>query len=241
MSHRAKRWVPVVVVLTLGVSSGPWARAQDKTATDPGDEAGFVRLFNGKDLSGWEGDLQVWSVKDGAIRCQSPEKGSRNWLVWRGGTLEDFELRLRFRFSAGNSGVQVRSKEVEKCMVRGYQVEVAPKEKMGLWHHSLSPAKERSHLATAGQKVVIAPDGKKTITTFGEPEQVQAAFKENQWNDLVVTARGPRLVQIINGVVFVELTDREKQYAARSGVLAFQDHGHGTVVEFKDIRLKTLR
>jgi hypothetical protein len=211
-----------------------WAVAAD-------EETGFTRLFNGKDLTGWEGDPKVWSVQDGAIRCESPEEQTRNWLVWRGGTPGDFELRLRFRFTRGNSGVQVRSKEIEKCMVRGYQVEVAAREKMGLWHHSISPSKHRSHLATAGQKVQIAEDGRKTVESIGAPERIQAAYRENDWNDLTVIADGPRLVQIINGTVFAELIDEEKEHSARSGVVAFQDHGRGTVVEFKDVRLKRLR
>ena len=203
-------------------------------------EPGFVSLFNGKDLSGWESLPGAWEVKDGAIRCTGNQKGSKNWIIWRGGLLEDFELRLSFRFTSGNSGVQVRSKDLGELQVRGYQVEVAPAEKMGLWHHSLSPEKHRSHLATAGQKVAIAPDGEKTAQLSAAASEVQAYFKEGDWNELVVTGRGPHLVQKINGVVFAELIDEEKAYAMRSGVLAFQDHGKGTVVEFKDIRLKKL-
>ena len=55
---------------------------------------------------------------------------------------------------------------------------------------------------------------------------------------MVIIAEGTKLVQTINGVVFAELVDEDAKYAAESGVLAFQDHGKGTVVEFKDIRLK---
>lgn len=230
-------WVGGLVVLFF---SAAWSSAGEQPARNAQDEPGFVRIFNGKDLSGWDGDPKVWSVKDGAICCASPEDGQRNWLVWQGGEPADFELRLRFRFSAGNSGVQVRSKEIEKRMVQGYQVEVAAKDKMGLWHHSIAPAKHRSHLATAGQKVIISPDGEKTITPLGDPEEIQAAFKDNDWNDLTVIARGTRLIQKINGVLFADLTDEEKEYSSRSGVLAFQDHGRGTVVQFKDVRLKHL-
>lgn len=134
--------------------------------------------------------------------------------------------------------MQVCSKDIQKWWVGGYQVEVAQKEKMGLWHHSIAPAKHRGHLATAGQKVHIGPDGETKVTSIGTPEELQAAYKENDWNDLTVIAKGPHFVQKINGVVFAELTDEDKQYSAASGVLALQDHGHGTLVEFKDIRLK---
>ena len=75
---------------------------------------------------------------------------------------------------------------------------------------------------------------------MGDPKKIQSAFRENDWNDLTVIAKGPRMVQIINGTVFAELVDEEEPYSEKSGVLAFQDHGHGTVVEFKNVRLKSL-
>ncbi len=55
---------------------------------------------------------------------------------------------------------------------------------------------------------------------------------------MTVIARGPRLIQKINGVVLADLTDEQTVFSSRSGVIAFQDHGKGTVVEFKDIRIR---
>ena len=223
----------VVVTLSLCITAHTDAKV-DKTG-----EKGFARIFNGKDLTGWEGDKTAWHVKDGAIATVGG-KSKKNWLIWRGGKTGDFELRLKFKFSKGNSGVQVRSKEIEKWMVRGYQVEIASYPKMGLWHHSLSPSKHRSHLAIAGQRVAIAPDGSKKVEKLGDPKKIQAVCKDNEWNDLVVIARGPRLIQKINGVVFTDLTDNEDKYSSRSGLLALQDHGKGCVAAFKDIRIKHL-
>lgn len=156
----------------------------------------------------------------------------------RGGELADFELRLKFRFTSGNSGVQVRSKDEGDFQVRGYQVEIATADKMGLWHHSLSPEPYRSHLATAGQQARVSADGSKTHQQFAEAVEIQKSCKDGEWNDLVIIAEGTKLVQIVNGVVFAELVDEDAKYAAKSGVLAFQDHGKGTIAEFKDIRLK---
>jgi len=87
-------------------------------------QQGFACLFNGKDLTGWEGRPEAWEVQDGAIWCTGKE-ATRNWLIWRGGQPRDVELRLQFKYVKGNSGVQVRSKEIKPFLVRGYQVEVA--------------------------------------------------------------------------------------------------------------------
>ena len=56
-------------------------------------EKGFTSIFNGKDLTGWEGMPGMWMVKDGAI---TPKQSTiNNWVFWRGGQPADFELRDR--------------------------------------------------------------------------------------------------------------------------------------------------
>src|SRR5258705_13734773 len=82
-------------------------------------EAGFKKILNGKDLSGWGGVPDLWSVKDGAITgqttAQHPAKGN-TFLVWTNGVVADFELRCSFKLVAdntkgfANSGIQYRSK-----------------------------------------------------------------------------------------------------------------------------------
>jgi hypothetical protein len=223
----------LLILAPCGLAFAEEPQVKDATLA----QRGFVCLFNGKDLEGWEGRPQAWEVRDGAIWCTGKE-ATRNWLIWRGGKLHDFELRLRFKYVQGNSGVQVRSKEIEPFMVRGYQVEVAAQNKMGLWHHSISPAKHRSHLATAGQQVRIAVDGTKIVRQVDEAAEVQAAYRQDDWNELTVVGKGPRLIQKINDVVFADLLDEDAEYSIPTGVLAFQDHGHGTIVGFKDIWLK---
>ena len=231
MTHSAKSVGLKSMLLLVGLLFGCDLHAQ---------ELGFTAIFNGKDLTGWEGDDKSWAVVDGAIHSTGGNS-KKNWLIWRGGELSDFELRLSFKFTKGNSGVQVRSKEIDKWQVRGYQVEIANASKMGLWHHSLAPEKHRSHLATAGQRVRIGRDGKRAVEQRAPPAEVQSICRDNDWNELVVTAVGPRLVQEVNGVVFSELIDEEATHAERSGLLALQDHGKGCVAAFKNIRIKHLR
>ncbi len=210
-------------------------------STSAAAESGFQSIFNGKDLTGWDAMPGMWTVRDGAIQSIGDKNGKKNWIIWRGGSLEDFELRLKFKFTSGNSGVQVRSYEMDGYQVRGYQIEVAQQDKMGLWHHSLAPSKHRSHLATAGQRNVIAWDGGKKVDQVAEPASVQKAFHEGEWNDMTIIGRGPRLIQKVNGVVLADLVDGERGYSRRSGLLAFQDHGKGTVAAFKEVRVKHIR
>lgn len=228
-----------VVILAVVVALGAGRQSQAGPAAN---EQGFVKIFNGKDLSGWDGDKRFWSVKDGVIHGETTRDNPapyNTFLIWRGGVLGDFELRLSFRILSGNSGVQVRSRHLGGWRVKGYQVEVAPpRSKMGLFYEE----RGRKRLATCGQKVVIRPGGKKeVVASLGDPKKLQSVYKEKDWNDLVVIARGNHLVQKINGVVFSEIIDEDKENAASTGILALQLHaGPPTLVEFKNIRLKAL-
>ena len=94
---------------------------------------GFQSLFNGKDLSGWAGKTEFWSVKDGAIFGQTtkdkPTKGN-TFLVWQGGDAGDFVFKAKVRFSGNNSGVQYRSELVgkpEDVVAKAYQADLHPK------------------------------------------------------------------------------------------------------------------
>jgi len=139
--------------------------------------------------------------------------------------------------------VQVRSDDLGEWQIFGYQVEIAERNKMGMWHHSLlektHPKKETRHLmTTAGQKAVIDAMGEKSIEQFADTAEIQSAYREGEWNDLEIIAHGPRLVQKINGVVFAELVDEDPEMSRRIGWIALQDHGKGCLVAFRKIELR---
>lgn len=206
------------------------------------EEAGFVPLFNGSDLEGWDSKSGAWEVRDGEIWCTGDSEG-RNWLIWRGGQPADFFLRLEFRWDKGNSGVQVRSDDLGDWQVFGYQVEIARREVMGLWHHSLidkeHPKREaRFLMTTAGEKAVIGKDGTRSNTQLKAAAEVQAHYKEHEWNTMEIIAKGDQIVQNINGVHFATLIDNDAEMSRRKGFIAFQDHGKGCTVAFRNIRLK---
>jgi|GEM_PF-429838 len=208
------------------------------------DEPGFVDIFDGKSLEGWDGKPGSWEVRDGAIHCTGKAE-KRNWLIWRGGEPADFILRMDCRWEQGNSGIQVRSDDLGGWQVFGYQVELAAQKKMGLWHHSLMPkehpAKKARHLmTTAGEAATISAAGVRTNQTRKAAAEVQAGFREREWNTLEIEARGDLLIQRFNGVEFSRLTDRDARMSRRAGFIALQDHGKGCLVAFRKIRIKHL-
>ena len=226
------------------------------TAAAAEAEPGFKSLFNGKDLSGWEGLPQFWSVKDGAITGQTtkdnPAKGN-TFLVWKGGDVTDFELRLSYKLSAdggkgfANSGVQYRSKlaDPKNFVVGGYQGDMeAGKSYSGILYEE----RGRGILAERGQKVVIKPganDGNRAkievIGTLGSSDEIQKKIKPEGWNEYVIIAKGNHLQHFINGLQTVDVTDEQPGKAAKSGILALQLHaGDPMTAQFKDIRIKSL-
>jgi hypothetical protein len=211
------------------------------------DEAGFKPLFNGKDLTGWTGNPDLWSVEDGTIKGitkADPKLTHNTFLVWTNGDVADFELRLSYKIVAGNSGIQYRSKVLRQGaqgpIVGGYQADFeAGKTYSGILYEEQG----RGILAQRGQKTVIeAATGKPKVTgSVGDTKEIQAKIKHEDWNEYVVIAKGNHLQHFINGVQTVDVTDEHEAKAAKSGALALQIHtGPPMTVQFKNLRIKDL-
>jgi len=214
-------------------------------------EPGFKSLFNGKDLTGWAGRPQHWSVQDGAITGvttkETPAQGN-NFLITKDGdqdlVVSDFELRFSYCFtgSYGNSGLQYRSVNKGNFVVNGYQADF----EVGLsFSGILYEEGGRGILAERGKKVVIKEvDGKtkvEVVGSVGDSKEIQANIRTNGWNDYIVIAQGNHLQHFINGKQTVDVVDEQESKAAKSGILAFQIHaGPPMKVQFKDIRIKSL-
>ena len=214
-------------------------------------EPGFKSLFNGKDLTGWAGRPNHWSVQDGAITGvtskDNPAKGN-NFIIAKDGDkdliVDDFELRFSYKFSSdwGNSGCQYRSKDFGNFVVGGYQAdfEVGPTFSGILYEERMS----RGIMAQRGEKVVWGADGKKQVVgkTDKTSAEIQAAIKKNDWNDYVIIAKGNHLQHFINGLQTVDVIDQDPKKQVFSGILAFQIHqGEPMKIQFKDIRIKSLK
>jgi hypothetical protein len=207
-----------------------------------GAESGKA-LFNGKDLTDWDGDPRFWSVKDGTITglttVEVPTKGN-TFCVWRGGTPKDFELHAMFKMENHNSGIQYRSKTVDndqnKWVMMGYQADM---DESHTYTGGLYEERGRGVLAKPGQKVTVGADGKPKVTgTLHDAKEVKAAIKDKDWNEYVIIARGNHLVQKLNGLDTVDLTDEDEKRRAMEGLIGLQLHaGKPMKVQFKDITL----
>jgi hypothetical protein len=233
-----------------GELSEPTLRRELALLDDRPAEPGFTRLFNGKELAGWEGNPKLWSVKDGAITGQTtaenPAKGN-TFLIWTNGVVADFELRCSFRLVPGdaqgfsNSGIQYRSKVVDPAnwVVGGYQADM---EAGPTYTGILYEERFRGIMAGRGEKVVWDKDGKKQVVgSVGDAAAIEASIKKGDWNDYVIIAQGNHLQQFVNGKQTIDVVDDDQAKRAMTGVLALQLHaGPPMMAQFKDIRLKKL-
>lgn len=202
----------------------------------------FVSLFNGKDLSGWDGDPKLWSVRDGIVTgvCAGPEAFPDNtFLIWRGGVLTDFELRVVMRVKGdNNSGIQYRSRPAPGAgpwAISGYQCDVHPAvEHTGMTYEE----KGRGIFGLNGKSVILDPSGTRWLTAEQEPVRVNVS----DWNEYTVIARGNRLIHKVNGQVSSELIDCDEKGRALEGLLAIQLHrGNANTVEIRELQLKVIR
>ena len=225
-----------LMALLLVLPFAPWV------SVAKGEDGGFVSVFDGMTLTGWNGKPEFWSVRDEAITGETtPEKPTdgNTFLIFKD-EIGDFEFRVKVRILSGNSGIQFRSIDKGNFVVHGYQTDVDSADKyMG----DLYEEGGRGVLAKGGDKVSIGMNGDKTIVgKFSDRRDIAAAIKPLDWNEYVVIAKGNRIIQKVNGVNTVDLIDNEEGKARAKGVLAFQLHaGPPMRVQFKDIRIKHLR
>ncbi len=224
-------------------------------------DSGFKPIFNGKDLTGWDGNKDFWSVKDGALTGQTTlEKVTKGntFLVYTAAQPANFELRAQFRLTAqndenkANSGVQYRSKIVDPAafVVGGYQADI---DSTGKYAGMLYEEKGRGIVMGPGEKIKIGgtaadPTNAKKKKTAVEklpgatpPAEILAAYKLGEWNEIRIIAKGNHLQHFLNGKLTADVTDEDPAHAAKSGVIALQLHqGPPMTIQFKNVQLKTL-
>jgi hypothetical protein len=235
-----------------------FARAQTAAPVVPAapapasPDAGFVSIFDGKTLEGWDGDPKYWRVENGCLVGEiTPETiVKRNtFVIWRGGKPADFELKLEYRISAkGNSGVNYRSIQLTDApwSLAGYQADIdgGEKNKPPLRHTGQNyEERGRTFLARRGEMVRVGTDGKPVvIASLGDSQALAGLIKEEDWNENHLIARGPVLTHVLNGHVMSVVVDDDVDRRKADGLIGVQVHvGPPMKVEYRNIRLKELR
>jgi hypothetical protein len=182
-----------------------------------------VAIFNGKTLDGWEGNLKIFRVQDGAIVGGSlDEKVVRNEFLCTTGKYGDFELRLKFKLlgKGANAGVQFRTKRIPNHHeVSGYQADMGDG-----WWGALYDESRRN-------KVLQGPDQAK----------MKSVVRSSDWNDYRIRAEGRRIQLWVNGAQTVDYTETDPNIEA-SGVICPQIHaGPPSEAWYKDITIVDLK
>ncbi len=208
-------------------------------------EEGFASIFDGT-LKNWEGDPVYWSVQDGVLVGEvTPETllKKNSFIIWRGGEVEDFELKLEYRVSdQGNSGINYRSIEVpgEKWAMEGYQADIDGQDN---WTGQNYEERGRTFLAYRGQSVVLKPGAKpEVVRELGDRAELQKKVKKGDWNEVHLIVRGNHLQHFTNGVLMAEVRDEDPGKRRMKGLLGVQVHvGPPMKIEYRNIRLKRLK
>ena len=258
-----------VIFLVVALGRCQTSAEQDATASTTAPaasttaEEGFVTIFDGKTLDGWEGDTAYWRVENGILLGEiTPDKllETNSFIIWQGGEPSDFELKTEFRITeSGNSGINYRSEQLDTIpyALRGYQADIDGKNTYTGQNYE---ERKRTTLAYRGQQVTVRsqPDpgepgslranvknnawGNDEVTgSLGESDSLKTLIHREDWNECHLVIRGNRLQHYINGVLMSDVTDEDTANRKMEGLLGVQVHvGPPMRVEYRNIRLKNL-
>jgi hypothetical protein len=250
-----RRSIVLYCILGLGVHS---AAQSQRTSPD-----GFVSIFDGKSLHDWDGDTAYWRVQDGALTGEvkpGHQLRHNSFIIWRGGTPADFEMKGEFRISAeGNSGINYRSEQLADIpfALRGYQADIDGQN----WYTGQNyEERKRTTLAYSGQKTVVVPcaglsapedipskvrNNAWTCVTvsgsLGNIDSLKAMIRPGNWHRFHLVIKGNRLLHYINGVLMSDVTDNDAVNRTTRGLIGVQVHvGPPMMVQYRNLQLKEL-
>lgn len=226
-------------------------------------KSGFVSIFDGKTLKGWDGDPTYWRVEDGALTGEITPATllkTNSFIIWRGGEPADFELTGEFKITeAGNSGINYRSDQLPSAEVpfalRGYQADIDGKRTYTGQNYE---ERKRTTLAYRGEKATINPQSKpmtleevrakvarnawpdRTVTgSLGSSDSLKTLIKSEDWDTVRLVVKGNHLQHYINGVLMSDVTDDDTVNGKAKGLLGVQVHvGPPMKVQYRKLMLK---
>lgn len=242
----------IVSVLHFSCSSSKSSGTKDKD--------GYLQIFDGKTLDGWEYDPVYWRVENGAIVGEvtpSTILKRNTFIIKKDLVLSDFDLTVEYRVSArGNSGINYRSEKIDTLAyaMRGYQADIN-----GGNNYTGQNYEERGRttLAYQGQRTIVnGPDNSTSISdniksnawtktivtgTLGSTDSLRAQIRKDDWNECHLIIKGNRLLHYINGVLMSDVTDNDVVNRKLSGSLGVQVHvGPPMKIEYRNFRIKKL-
>jgi hypothetical protein len=225
--HRLRLAAALVAGVTVLALSAPLPAQKDKPAKKPAPEipprqgkSETIKLFNGKDLTGWHGHKELWSVHDGVIvgKNTSPVKVSTYLLTDRKFT--DFRLVFQGKLAQSemHSGI-------------------------AFWGRN---APEKGDKYTFAGHLVMFPSawgmydlfGRGALPPSGAP--AKKVGKQHDWNDIEILAQGNRVRVAVNGKAVVDWRDPMPE-TCKEGPIGLQLHSNNVPqeVEFKGLELTT--
>jgi hypothetical protein len=213
-----------IAILWLALAAVLAAADPPNQLTQEEKRDGYVLLFNGKNLDGWEGDPALWSVGNGAIvgTTDSHPIQENTFMIYRE-RFSDFILRFDIKLRNHNSGVQFRSTVLPHFVVTGYQADASEVGDHSAWGNFYE---EKGR----GRNVMKTPDEGWL--------KAKSVVRHGDWNSYEVFAQGSHMRLKFNGVETIDLTDDK----TKDGVIALQLHaGEPMRVEFRNLRVKVLR
>ena len=189
-------------------------------------EEGFTAIFDGKTLTGWEGDEKTFRVVDGAIVAGTLEaKIPRNEFLCTNKEYGNFELRLQARLKGAgeNAGIQFRSARIPNHHeVKGYQCDMGTMQGRSIWGSLYDESRRNKFLA------------------HGDDAEIKKAFRAEDWNDITIRCEGKKIQIWVNGVRTIDYQEQEAEIAER-GIIGLQIHG-GAPAEsaYRKIRIREL-
>jgi hypothetical protein len=233
----------------LSAQTPPYAPKQsDRPEVLTGDEPGFKPIFDGNTLAGWEGNPVYWRAENGVLVGEITPANvikSNTFIIWRGGSPADFELKLDYRITeAGNSGINYRSVVVpdtvtpdNKFAMRGYQFDLDGRRR---YDGNNYEEKGRLFLSVRGQMShVVGGRPPVVLSSFATSDEL-ATVPTTDWNAAHLIVRGNVATHILNGRLMSITVDDDVPNRRLDGLIGMQVHvGPPMKIEYRNIRLKS--
>lgn len=220
---------------------------------------GFENIFDGKSLTGWEGDPVYWRVENGNLVGEvTPATilDRNSFIIWKEGITKDFEFKAEYRVTPdGNSGINYRSQVVPDLShaLVGYQCDIDGRNRFTGMNYE---ERRRTTLANPGQ-IVILEDvlnsslplreyiknnqwlPRKEIGITGDIDLFKSNINSGDWNKVHIVVKGNRMQHFINGNLMSDVTDNDQVNKRNEGLLGVQVHvGPPMKIEYRNMMIK---